>query len=50
VTVTRVRRLVYVSGPPGAGKTSLAIPLAAELGCALAARVRGYHGIGYGCG
>jgi len=30
-----VRRLVYVSGSPGAGKTSLAGPLAAELGYAL---------------
>ena len=29
------RRLVFVSGAPGAGKTSLAIPLAAELGFAL---------------
>jgi predicted kinase len=27
-----IRRLVYVSGAPGAGKTSLAGPLAAELG------------------
>jgi MoxR-like ATPase len=26
------RRLVYISGAPGAGKTSLAVPLAAELG------------------
>jgi predicted kinase len=33
--MTRVRRLVYVSGAPGAGKTSLAGPLAAELGFAL---------------
>jgi predicted kinase len=30
-----VKRLVYVSGAPGAGKTSLAEPLAAELGYAL---------------
>ena len=30
-----VHRLVYVSGSPGAGKTSLAAPLAAELGYAL---------------
>ncbi len=33
--MTRGRRLVYVSGAPGAGKTSLAGPLAAELGYAL---------------
>ena len=33
--MTRVRRLVYVSGAPGAGKSSLAGPLAAELGYAL---------------
>ena len=26
------RGLVYVSGAPGAGKSSLAVPLAAELG------------------
>jgi predicted kinase len=32
---TRARRLVYVSGAPGAGKTTLAGPLAAELGYAL---------------
>jgi predicted kinase len=30
-----VRRLVYVSGAPGAGKSSLAGPLAAELRFAL---------------
>jgi predicted kinase len=29
------RLLVYVSGAPGAGKTSLAVPLAAELGYSL---------------
>jgi predicted kinase len=29
------RQVVFVSGAPGAGKTSLAIPLAAELGFAL---------------
>jgi predicted kinase len=29
------RRVVFVSGAPGAGETSLAIPLAAELGFAL---------------
>jgi predicted kinase len=34
------RRLVYVSGAPGSGKTSLAIPLAAELGYALLTKDR----------
>jgi len=34
------RRLVLVSGPPGAGKTTLAGPLAAELGFALLAKDR----------
>ena len=34
------RRLVYVSGAPGSGKTSLAVPLAAELGCILLAKDR----------
>jgi predicted kinase len=34
------RRLVYVSGAPGAGKTSLAVPLAAELGYALLTKDR----------
>src|SRR4249919_3597083 len=34
------RRLVYVSGAPGSGKTSLAIPLAAELGYTLLAKDR----------
>jgi hypothetical protein len=34
-TMMRERRLVYVSGAPGAGKTSLAGPLAAALGYAL---------------
>jgi len=33
--MVRQRRLVYVSGAPGAGKTSLAGPLAAALGYAL---------------
>ena len=32
------RRVVLVSGAPGSGKTSLAAPLAAELGCALLAK------------
>jgi hypothetical protein len=32
------RRLVYISGAPGSGKTSLAIPLAAELGYTLLAQ------------
>jgi predicted kinase len=32
------RRLVLVSGPPGAGKTTIAGPLAAELGFALLAK------------
>ena len=31
----RSRQMVFVSGAPGAGKTSLAVPLAAELGFAL---------------
>lgn len=34
------RRLVLVSGPPGAGKTSIAGPLAAELGFTLLAKDR----------
>ncbi|HUC56089.1 MAG TPA: AAA family ATPase [Streptosporangiaceae bacterium] len=34
------RRLVYVSGAPGSGKTSLAGPLAAELGYAMLAKDR----------
>ena len=36
----RFRRLVYVSGAPGSGKTSLAVPLAAELGYALLTKDR----------
>jgi hypothetical protein len=32
VDVSNSRRLVYVSGSPAAGKSSLAVPLAAELG------------------
>jgi predicted kinase len=38
--VQRGRRVVYVSGSPGAGKTSLAVPLAAELGYALLTKDR----------
>jgi adenylylsulfate kinase-like enzyme len=38
--VSDSRRLVYVSGAPGSGKTSLAVPLAAELGYALLAKDR----------
>ena len=38
--MTDSRRLVYVSGAPGSGKTSLAAPLAAELGYALLAKDR----------
>lgn len=34
------RRLVYVSGAPGSGKTSLAVPLTAELGYPLLANDR----------
>lgn len=34
------RSLVYVSGAPGSGKTSLAVPLAAELGYALLTKDR----------
>jgi predicted kinase len=34
------RRLVYVSGAPGSGKTSLAVPLAAELGYTLLTKDR----------
>ena len=33
-----MRRLVYVSGKPAAGKTSLAVPLAAELGYSLVSK------------
>ena len=32
------RQAVFVSGAPGAGKTSLAVPLAAELGFALVSK------------
>jgi predicted kinase len=38
--VSASRRLVYVSGAPGSGKTSLAVPLAAELGYALLTKDR----------
>jgi predicted kinase len=34
----RARRLVVVSGSPGSGKTSLAVPLAAELGFTLVSK------------
>ncbi len=37
---TAARRLVLVSGPPAAGKTTLAVALAAELGFALLAKDR----------
>jgi predicted kinase len=43
ITVARMsdpRRLVYVSGAPGSGKTSLAAPLATELGYALLSKDR----------
>jgi len=40
VLVTDSRRLVYVSGAPGSGKTSLAAPLAAELGYPLLSKDR----------
>jgi predicted kinase len=39
-TMTQERQLVYVSGAPGSGKTSLAAPLAAELGFALLGKDR----------
>jgi len=40
VPVSDSRKLVYVSGAPGSGKTSLAVPLAAALGYALLAKDR----------
>ena len=40
VLVSDSRRLVDVSGAPGSGKTSLAVPLAAELGYALLTKDR----------
>jgi predicted kinase len=36
----RSRQMVFVSGAPGAGKTSLAVPLAVELGFALVCKDR----------
>jgi len=38
--VSDSRRFVYVSGAPGSGKSSLAVPLAAELGYALLTKDR----------
>jgi predicted kinase len=38
--VSDSRRLVYFSGAPGSGKTTLAVPLAAELGYALLSKDR----------
>ncbi len=39
--LTRIApQLVFVSGPPGSGKTTLAVPLAAKLGFALLAKDR----------
>ena len=38
------RRLIQVSGAPGSGKTSLAVPLAAELGYTLLTKDRARHG------
>src|SRR5690348_10190792 len=40
VLVSGSRKLVYVSGAPGSGKTSLAVPLAAVLGYALLTKDR----------
>jgi len=40
VLVSDSRKLVYVSGAPGSGKSSLAAPLAAELGYALLTKDR----------
>src|SRR6185437_1283503 len=40
VLVSDSRKLVYVSGAPGSGKTSLAVPLAAALGYALLTKDR----------
>jgi broad-specificity NMP kinase len=41
----RSRQMVFVSGAPGAGKTSVAVPLAAELGFALVCKDRTCHPI-----
>jgi predicted kinase len=40
VRMSDSRRLVYVSGAPGSGKTSLAVPLADELGYVLVSKDR----------
>src|SRR5437763_13873554 len=40
VLVSYSRKLVYVSGAPGSGKTSLAVPSAAALGYALLSKDR----------
>ncbi len=40
VSVSDCRRLVYISGAPGSGKTSIAAPLATELGYGLLSKDR----------